>query len=195
MNMRSSGDTPKSMREIILDAALEEFCKKGYLRGNMRNIAKRAKIAVGTIYKYFPSKRELYKQVFLKKAETVLEEMLKVYEEEITDPKEKLRKLLEVKFLKLLEYRDFIRLHIREFWESSIVGVAFKEFVEIYERQINLIADLLSKINKKSLDENIVNANLISRVLAFFLLEIIMKNKNYSFSDIWERLKKPLIEE
>ncbi|MFC1950020.1 TetR/AcrR family transcriptional regulator [Chloroflexota bacterium] len=46
--------------EQILNAALTVFTKKGYGEATIPDIAKEASIAVGTIYNYYPSKRELF---------------------------------------------------------------------------------------------------------------------------------------
>jgi AcrR family transcriptional regulator len=43
----------------ILDAALKVFSKKGFAEANITEIAQEAGVAEGTIYNYFPSKREL----------------------------------------------------------------------------------------------------------------------------------------
>jgi AcrR family transcriptional regulator len=46
-------------RRQILEAALDVFSQKGYGEATMPDIAKEAGVAVGTIYLYFPSKRDL----------------------------------------------------------------------------------------------------------------------------------------
>jgi AcrR family transcriptional regulator len=46
-------------RKQILEAALDVFSQKGYGEATMPDIAKEAGVAVGTIYLYFPSKRDL----------------------------------------------------------------------------------------------------------------------------------------
>jgi AcrR family transcriptional regulator len=47
-------------REQILKAAMEVFSKKGYAAATIPEIAAAAGLAAGTIYLYFPSKRELF---------------------------------------------------------------------------------------------------------------------------------------
>lgn len=46
-------------RKQILDAALAVFSRKGYGEATIPDIAREAGIAVGTIYNYYPSKRDL----------------------------------------------------------------------------------------------------------------------------------------
>ena len=49
----------KQRKQQILDAALTIFSRKGFAEATTAEIARTAGIAEGTIYKYFPSKREL----------------------------------------------------------------------------------------------------------------------------------------
>ena len=49
----------KQRREQILEAALEVFSARGYGNAAVPEIAARAGVAVGTIYNYFPSKKDI----------------------------------------------------------------------------------------------------------------------------------------
>jgi AcrR family transcriptional regulator len=49
--------------EEILEAALAEFAEKGYAATRLEDVARRAGIAKGTIYLYFPGKAPLFKAV------------------------------------------------------------------------------------------------------------------------------------
>jgi AcrR family transcriptional regulator len=57
--IRKKKNTEKR-REQILNAAMEVFTEKGYAEATIPEIAKEAGVAAGTIYLYFPSKRELF---------------------------------------------------------------------------------------------------------------------------------------
>lgn len=57
MDGRKKKDT---RREAILDAALEEFSSKGYAVARMEDIARRAKVAKGTLYIHFKDKEGLF---------------------------------------------------------------------------------------------------------------------------------------
>jgi DNA-binding transcriptional regulator YbjK len=48
-------------RQEILESALELFSEKGFHNITMHDIAKKSEFAVGTIYKFFSNKEELYK--------------------------------------------------------------------------------------------------------------------------------------
>jgi AcrR family transcriptional regulator len=47
-------------REQILKAGMDVFSRKGYAAATIPEIAKAAEVAAGTIYLYFPNKRELF---------------------------------------------------------------------------------------------------------------------------------------
>jgi AcrR family transcriptional regulator len=67
-------------RDELLAAALELFSAKGYHNVSMHEIAEKAEFAVGTLYKFFRDKEDLYKVLIKTKAEEfhgVLREVLK----------------------------------------------------------------------------------------------------------------------
>ncbi len=49
--------------ERILDAACAEVVERGYDAASTSGIAKRAEIAVGSVYRYFPDKRSLIQAI------------------------------------------------------------------------------------------------------------------------------------
>lgn len=52
-------------REEILQAALSVFTEKGFHAASMKEIAEKADFATGTLYSFFESKEELYKDLLL----------------------------------------------------------------------------------------------------------------------------------
>ena len=63
-------------RQAILDAAMKVFAQQGYAAATIRAIAREANIAQGTIYLYFPSKRDLllalYRSMILESLEEII---------------------------------------------------------------------------------------------------------------------------
>jgi AcrR family transcriptional regulator len=51
-------------REGVVAAALEQLAEGGYASASVQAIAQRAGIATGTIYRHFPSKSDLFAEVF-----------------------------------------------------------------------------------------------------------------------------------
>jgi len=50
-------------QELIIDAALEVFCEKGYANTRMADIAKRAGVSYGLVYHYFESKEAFFDNI------------------------------------------------------------------------------------------------------------------------------------
>ncbi|TMJ25433.1 MAG: TetR/AcrR family transcriptional regulator [Alphaproteobacteria bacterium] len=59
---RPAQDVPKR-RQAILDAALEEFAARGFAAARLDDMARRAGVAKGTIYLYFPDKGSLFQEL------------------------------------------------------------------------------------------------------------------------------------
>ena len=55
-------------RKMILAAALELFSEKGYHNVSMQQIAEKAEFGIGTLYKFFENKENLYKALMMEKA-------------------------------------------------------------------------------------------------------------------------------
>lgn len=55
-------------REEMLTAALNLFSEKGYHNVSMHEIAEKAEFAIGTLYKFFRNKEDLYKTLITQKA-------------------------------------------------------------------------------------------------------------------------------
>ena len=51
-------------RERIVSAALELIAEGGYVAAPVAAVADHAGVAVGTVYRYFPSKSDLFAEVF-----------------------------------------------------------------------------------------------------------------------------------
>ena len=50
-------------RQAIIQSAKEEFLEKGYKNASMRNIAKKANMTVGNLYRYFQSKEDINRMI------------------------------------------------------------------------------------------------------------------------------------
>lgn len=67
----------KNCRDTTADspAALEEFSAQGFARASISNISKRAGVAKGTVYNYFPTKELLFEAVLKEFIATVRTEL------------------------------------------------------------------------------------------------------------------------
>jgi AcrR family transcriptional regulator len=62
-------------RERIVTAALELIAREGYAGAQMAAVAERAGVATGSVYRHFPSKSELFAEVFRRASQREVEAM------------------------------------------------------------------------------------------------------------------------
>jgi AcrR family transcriptional regulator len=65
-------------RDRIAAAALEQVAEGGYASAGVQAVADRAGVAVGTVYRHFPSKAELFAEVFRRAAQRELDVVAEV---------------------------------------------------------------------------------------------------------------------
>jgi AcrR family transcriptional regulator len=65
-------------RERIVAAALEQVAEGGYASASVQAVAGRAGLAVGTIYRHFPSKSDLFAEVFRRASQRELDVLIEV---------------------------------------------------------------------------------------------------------------------
>jgi AcrR family transcriptional regulator len=80
MNVHSEGAIPKDKRRQILDGALTLIAGHGFHGSGMAALAKLARVPVGTIYRYFPSKEALIHDLYKEIKEQMVTDMLRNFE-------------------------------------------------------------------------------------------------------------------
>ena len=65
-------------RERIVAAALKQMGEGGYASAGVQAVAARAGVAVGTVYRHFPSKAELFAEVFRRASQRELDVVVDV---------------------------------------------------------------------------------------------------------------------
>lgn len=74
--------TPEERQEDILKAALEVFSECGFAATRLDDVAKRAGVAKGTLYLYFPDKETLFERMLQSVAAPALEMLARLAEAE-----------------------------------------------------------------------------------------------------------------
>jgi TetR/AcrR family transcriptional regulator len=100
-------------RQEILAVALDLFSQKGYHQVSIHEIAQKSEFAIGTLYKFFKNKEDLYKTLMLELADkfkAALQEVLEAKGDEI----EKLRSYVKVKGEVFRANISVIRLYFAE---------------------------------------------------------------------------------
>ncbi len=134
-------------KKEILEAALKLFSRKGYARTSMKEIAKESEFAVGTLYRFFPTKRDLYRELVLEKSRDIHESLMSAFDQSDVVPL--LKKILELKWQIIQKNRAFLKLYYSELWETrfslretltdevkKMYDEYFKKLVAVFERGI-----------------------------------------------------------
>nr|BBH92297.1 hypothetical protein KTA_04960 [Thermogemmatispora argillosa] len=103
---RSWKEKQRQEREaLILQAAEEVFCEKGYHEASIDEIAARVGIAKGTVYLHFPSKEDLLAALFRRDTEQVIAEVETIASSLGRSAREKLEEILHLLYGELFKKR------------------------------------------------------------------------------------------
>jgi len=133
-------------RKEMLGAALELFSEKGYHNVSMHEIAAKSEFAIGTLYKFFKNKEELYKALMLEQADKFQDELTKAIKKP-GDEIEKLRNYARAKGELFRANVSMIRLYFAETRGASFNIMAGLDS-EIRERYYQFLQTLASVFEK-----------------------------------------------
>jgi AcrR family transcriptional regulator len=125
----------------ILSAARKVFARKGYTGATVEDIAEAAGLAKGTVYLYFPSKREVYLEALKEGLTALVEETRRNIEAAATAP-QKIRAFVTTRIRFSEENRDFVAIYQAEFAHMGLEYLS-SEFRELYRKQIRTLENLL----------------------------------------------------
>lgn len=100
-------------RQEMLAAALALFSEKGFHNVSMHEIAEKAEFAIGTLYKFFQNKEDLYKALLLERCDG-FEKAITQAISEPDDEVEKLRNYIRTKGERVRGNLPFVRLFLAE---------------------------------------------------------------------------------
>jgi AcrR family transcriptional regulator len=116
----------------IIEAALQEFARRGFAATRLEDVAERAGVTKGTIYFYFKDKEELFKAAARSSLEPALSEIAALGANFTGSAEDLLRAHLHAVYPKLVKNpraRQILRLLIAE-------GPQFPELVDFYYREV-----------------------------------------------------------
>jgi TetR/AcrR family transcriptional regulator len=147
-------------RREILDAAEQVFAEHGYHATTVEMVAQRAEFAVGSIYKFFKGKEELYSAVLLDKADVMVPEFRAALAQGAT-VRERIENTMRARFDMFWRNPDFFRLFFDETF-GGLVGASSGltvEVAEIYNSELGRLTELFAEgvSNKELLDNDPVN--------------------------------------
>ena len=140
LKMGRRKEEPARIREMILESASKLFARFGLKKTAVDEIARKARLAKGTIYNYFESKDELIRSVFRREEEKLLRRIKKMVSEE-SDPKRKLKKAI-LERLRIISESPILAQVLSEKRERLIAGLD-KELERLEKIEIELIEEIL----------------------------------------------------
>jgi TetR/AcrR family transcriptional regulator len=129
-------------RREMLATALDLFSKKGYHNVSMQEIAEKAEFAIGTLYKFFQNKEDLYKTIVMERCDD-FEDAFRLAMEQSDDEVEKLRHYVRLRRERFRNNLPFVRLFLAE---SRGVSFNLKAGVdnEVRQRYYDILKKLAS---------------------------------------------------
>ncbi len=143
-NLRQRGE--------ILDTALTLFAEKGYHKVSMQQIAKQAEFGVGTIYKFFANKQDLYRVLIMETAEKWQRAVFQVLEQDCS-PFRAIQDYIAIQSELFFDNLPVVRLYY-----SEIKGAYFnvrsgfdQELLKLRDERIKKLASIFETGIRESL--------------------------------------------
>ncbi|MEQ1878449.1 MAG: TetR/AcrR family transcriptional regulator [Bdellovibrionia bacterium] len=140
--MKISKDEKAKVRKRIVESAVHIIGKKGYQETTMSEIAKHAKIADATIYKYFPSKERLLFAHSQIRLEEVLERLKSIEDFNTYTLQEQIHTLIETELEVLEKDRAFVKNSVNMVFLSGATTM-FRETRESKDLFLAMVQDMI----------------------------------------------------
>jgi TetR/AcrR family fatty acid metabolism transcriptional regulator len=155
-------------RQLILDAAVRVFARKGYHTCRVGDIAEEAGVAHGLLYHYFDSKEELLETIFRNTWTLMLDTIRGV--EELDDPaRETLRKVAAIVLRSWRDTPDIVRVLVREVTRSPHL----QQEIEETEQAFHALERVIEKGKESGEFREDVNSRFASFIFYGALEEIL----------------------
>lgn len=123
-------------RQQLLDSAEEVFGDKGFHETTLKEIAELAEFSVGSVYLFFESKDELFRQVFVRRGEQFIPALHGILDDQDADPVAQLHALVDFVVEFFRRHPRFGRLYFR--YENATRHSAAREIDVVMRIQASL---------------------------------------------------------
>jgi len=135
------------VRRRILEASKEIFFRDGFMAANLDEIADRAGVAKGTLYRYFDNKAQIYLAVLSRKARRFEKKLQDSLDPQAT-PIEALKRVSRFYFQHYVENPDYFQI----FWaieNQAVIGElppdVVEEVVRLWEESLGILAGIIDR--------------------------------------------------
>jgi AcrR family transcriptional regulator len=159
---------PEEKQQLILATATEEFANNGYEKANINVIAEKAGISVGSLYKYFSSKEDLFLMTVHEGAAFLAKTLQPILDSEQSLIK-KLYAIIRVIQSTSREHQSLIKLY------SEMTSVGNAELVQRLSHEIESISsEAYAKLLEEGQQRGEVRKDIDPRLGAFFVDNLFM---------------------
>jgi TetR/AcrR family transcriptional regulator len=160
-------------RNQLLDAAEEVFGAKGFHATTLKEVADLAEFSVGSVYSFFPSKDDLFLQIFLRRGAELLPRMEAIVESD-APPLDQLHQLVDLEVGFFREHRHFARLYLRSAPSTALPPTpVYEGFKANFARAMELQARVFRRGQERGelrTGDPYVLARMLSGIVATFQL-------------------------
>jgi TetR/AcrR family fatty acid metabolism transcriptional regulator len=164
----------RSKRERILGAAQVVFARNGYFQAKMEEIAELAEVGKGTIYEYFSSKQDLYKEMFRMILGQYTGQVVAINADQLT-VEARVRYLIEMHLRYMMDNRQHTPNNFGDLggMDEELLGWMYDMRKESIVRLIGMLSEGIAREELKGFDPEL-GANLLAGILRGITIPIMM---------------------
>lgn len=140
-NSRRQREKQRHRSEILVSAE-KVFAQKGFHRSTMEDVAQQAEFSVGTLYNFFSSKDQLYRELIKMRFDLMHAEVSQAMDN-ASGPESIISSFIKAKVDICMKYVDFARLYTRERLGDRFTDneLWWKVAAPIYDNVLNRLSD------------------------------------------------------
>lgn len=199
--MANSKERPTE--ELILDAAMKVFTRKGFAAARTEEIAKEAGINRSLLHYYYRDKQTMFNLIFESRFKEFFKGLFVIFEADNISLFDKIRRMVEHEINTLTKHPDLARFIITEIAHQpellieygKKLGVNPRLFIEAFEKQVfkEVSAGIIKPIEGKQLLINVMSV-CIYPFVAKPIIQTMMALDEVSFYEMTEQRKKEISE-
>ncbi|MEY4930959.1 MAG: HTH-type transcriptional regulator RutR [Bacteroidota bacterium] len=193
----------KTTEELILDAAMKVFTRKGFAAARMEEIAKEAGINRALLHYYHRDKQTMFNRIFESRFKEFFKGLFVIFESDNISLFEKIKRMVDHEINTLMKHPDLARFIITEIAQSpdllleygKKLGVNPRMFIEAFEKQVakEVSEGVIKPIEGRQLLINIMSL-CIYPFVARPIIQTMMSLDETNFYNMAEQRKKELSE-
>lgn len=193
----------KPTEELILDAAMKVFTRKGFAAARMEEIAKEAGINRALLHYYHRDKQTMFNRIFESRFKEFFKGLFVIFESDNISLFEKIKRMVDHEISTLIKHPDLARFIITEIAQSpdllieygKKLGVNPRMFIEAFEKQVvkEESEGVIKPIDGKQLLINIMSL-CIYPFVARPIIQTMMTVDEISFYHMAEQRKREVSE-